>query len=548
MFDNTTVSDELIKDFTENYMGKIFYFCLRKTSDSYEAEDLTSDITLNVISSLTKGLIPRNFSAWVWQIARNRYSKWAAGKSQRLKKLQSSDEEDFNLEDDYKFEDTIADEELLTLIIRELAFISSDYRKFLVAFYIEDRKVKDIAKSLDLPEGTVKTKLFRARNLLKEGIDMAREFGRRSYKPEDITFSNSCSSFGDNGQPWTILNHSMYKNVFLEAYGNPETAEQLALELGIALPYMEDELDFLVKETFLIKNGDKYETSFPIISKEAQIKLREKIEEWIPSATEKIINFIETLCAVSEKYGKSIYGNYQSFEDAKWTLLLWAFDYFGRKYRLKDFAYTKRPNNGQWDIIGYEQTGVEDLPYIGLHGNCGYNKNEPSADFGQYKYLFDNIMEKTPVHISQEEAYSLYLIHEGKIDEVKPYIIENLINYGYLKKSDNGYILQIVVLRKIDSIIRDFSDVDQKIINDMITDITAYFKIPYDFSNEIIRKDLPKANRENEKLVHFVAESEAFDRKYVFNHALKSGWLRYDENTSNTVGAFLSIDSDLFSE
>ena len=548
MTDDKMISEKLIKDFTENYMGKVFYFCLRKTGDSYEAEDLASDITLNVISALNKGLIPRNFPAWVWQIARNRYSKWAAGKSKKLKRIESSDVEGFDLENNTRFEEDIINKELISLVKRELAFISSDYRDILVAFYIDDLKVKDIASSLGLPEGTVKTKLFRARNLLKEGIDMAREFGRRSYKPEDITFSNNCSSFGDNGQPWTILNHSMYKNIFLEAYGNPETAEQLALELGIALPYMEDELDFLVKETFIIKNGDKYETSFPIISKEAQIKLREKIEEWIPSATEKIINFIETLCAVSEKYGKSIYGNYQSFEDAKWTLLLWAFDYFGKKYLLKDFAYTKRPNNGQWDIIGYEQTGVEDLPYIGLHGNCGYNKNEPSADFGQYKYFFDDIMEKTPGYISQEEAYSVYLIHEGKIDEVKPYIIENLINYGYLKKSDNGYILQIVVLRKIDSIIRDFSDADQKKISDMIIDITTYFKIPYDFSNEIIRKDLPKANRENEKLVHFVAESEAFDRKYVFNHALKSGWLKYDENTSNTVGAFLSIDSDLFSE
>ncbi len=548
MTDDKMISEKLIKDFTENYMGKVFYFCLRKTGDSYEAEDLTSEITLDILSALGKGTIPRNFSAWVWQISRNKYSKWAAGKSRKLKRTESSDVEGFDFEDDYRFEETLVDEELLALMKRELAFISSDYRNILVAFYLEDRKVQDIASSLGLPEGTVKTKLFRARNLLKEGIDMAREFGRRSYKPEDITFSNNCSSFGDNGQPWTILNHSMYKNIFLEAYGNPETAEQLALELGIALPYMEDELDFLVKETFLIKNGDKYETSFPIISKEAQIKLREKIEEWIPSATEKIINFIETLCAVSEKYGKSIYGNYQSFEDSKWTLLLWAFDYFGKKYHLKDFAYTKRPNNGQWDIIGYEQTGVEDLPYIGLHGNCGYNKNEPSADFGQYKYLFDNIMEKTPDYISQEEAYSLYLIHEGKIDEVKPYIIENLINYGYLKKSNNGYILQIVVLRKIDSIIRAYSDIDQKIINDMITDITAYFKIPYDFSNEIIGKDIPKSYCDNEKLVHFVAESEAFDRKYIFNHALKSGWLRYDENTSNTVGAFLSIDSDLFSE
>ncbi len=541
MIDNKTISEKLIKDFTENYMGKVFYFCLRKTGDSYEAEDLTSEITLDIISALGKGTIPRNFSAWVWQISRNKYSKWAAGKSRKLKRTESSDVEGFDFEDDYRFEETLVDEELLALMKRELAFISSDYRNILVAFYLEDRKVQDIASSLNLPEGTVKTKLHRARNILKEGIDMAREFGRRSYKPENVYFSNSCDAFGDNGQPWTILNHSMYKNIFLEVYGNPETAEQLALELGIALPYMEDELEYLVKETFLIKNGDKYETSFPIISKDAQLKLQKEVDEWTPKATEKLIDFVETVCSISEKYGKSFYGNYQSFEDAKWTLLMFAFDYFRCKYWMKDFSYTKRPDNGLWDIVGFEDTGIESLPFIGLHGAFTTNKNEHYATFCQYKYAMDDVKNKTPEYISQEEAYALKLIHEGKIDEVKPYIVENLVKYGYLKKSDIGYELQILVLEDLDSVIKGFSEADQKIFNDMIEDITAYFKIAYDFGNEIVRKDLPKAIRDNEKLTQFASHDEAFDRRYVFMHALNTGWIKYDENTSDTVGAFLRV-------
>ena len=541
MTDDKMISEKLIKDFTENYMGKVFYFCLRKTGDSYEAEDLASDITLNVISALNKGLIPRNFPAWVWQIARNRYSKWAAGKSKKLKRTESTDVDGFDLEDDYSFEETLENKELLALVKRELAFISSDYRNILVAFYLEDRKVRDIASSLNLPEGTVKTKLHRARNILKEGIDMAREFGRRSYKPENVYFSNSCDAFGDNGQPWTILNHSMYKNIFLEVYGNPETAEQLALELGIALPYMEDELEFLVKETFLIKNGDKYETSFPIISKDAQLKLQKEVDEWTPKATEKLIDFVETVCSISEKYGKSFYGNYQSFDDAKWTLIMFAFDYFRCKYWMKNFTYTKRPDNGAWDIVGFEDTGIESLPFIGLHGNLSRNENEPYVNFCQYKYAMDDIRNKTPEYISKEEAYALKLIHEGKIDEVKPYIVENLVKYGYLKKSDIGYELQILVLEDLDSVIKGFSEADQKIVNDMIEDITAYFKIAYDFGNEIVKKDLPKAIRDNEKLTQFASHDEAFDRRHVFMHALNTGWIKYDENTSDTVGAFLRV-------
>ena len=45
----------------------------------------------------------------------------------------------------------------------------------------------------------------------------------------------------------------LYTNIFLEIYQNPQTAEQLSLELGIALPYMEDELAFLCREELLKK-------------------------------------------------------------------------------------------------------------------------------------------------------------------------------------------------------------------------------------------------------------------------------------------------------
>ena len=38
--------DRLINGFTENYMEKLFYFCLKKTGNNVEAEDLTQDISL----------------------------------------------------------------------------------------------------------------------------------------------------------------------------------------------------------------------------------------------------------------------------------------------------------------------------------------------------------------------------------------------------------------------------------------------------------------------------------------------------------------------
>lgn len=117
---------------------------------------------------------------------------------------------------------------------------------------MENKNIKDIAKSLNLSVDAIHQRLHRARNVLKEGMNMTRTFGKRSYNPELIRYvmNGRC---GKKGQPITVISHLLYTKIFLEVYENPQTAEQLSLELGIALPYMEDELAFLCREELLKK-------------------------------------------------------------------------------------------------------------------------------------------------------------------------------------------------------------------------------------------------------------------------------------------------------
>lgn len=57
--------DILIQNLIHNYAEKLFYFCLKKTGNHYAGEDLASDILLNIITALEKGIVPEYFSAWV---------------------------------------------------------------------------------------------------------------------------------------------------------------------------------------------------------------------------------------------------------------------------------------------------------------------------------------------------------------------------------------------------------------------------------------------------------------------------------------------------
>ena len=256
MSDNINIRDKLVQDFVDNYMEKMFYFCLKKTSSQVDAEDLTQDIALNIIDALNKGTFPNNYSAWVWQIARNVYSKWAIKKRIRKENINSIDIYNIDVIDEASdvIDEMIYDEQL-AILRRELAFIKSEYRNIIVAYYLENKSINDIAKTLNLSVDAVYQRLHRARKVLKEGMSMTRTFGKRSYNPENISFMMNGRD-GKKGQPWSIITHLLYKNIFLEAYENPQTAEQLALELGIALPYMEDELDFLCREELLKKVGN----------------------------------------------------------------------------------------------------------------------------------------------------------------------------------------------------------------------------------------------------------------------------------------------------
>ena len=248
MQETNGMCDRLLKEFAENYMEKLFYFCLKKTGNQIEAEDLAQDIALQIITALNRGTIPTSFSAWVWQIARNRYCVWAKNKHDHAESVTGADIGDYEIEDESEnVVGEIIHSEQMALLRRELAFIKSDYRNIVVAYYIENKSVCEIAALLSLSESAVKQRLHRARMILKEGMDMAREFGVRSYKPEQIGFVMNGRD-GKKGQPWSILGHLLYKNIFLAAYENPLTAEELSLELGMALPYMEDELEFLVRE------------------------------------------------------------------------------------------------------------------------------------------------------------------------------------------------------------------------------------------------------------------------------------------------------------
>jgi len=242
--------------------------------------------------------------------------------------------------------------EELSLLRRELAFIKQDYRQILVAYYIEDKSVREIAQNLSLSESVVKQRLHRARKILKEGMDMAREFGRLSYKPEDISFV--ASGHQPSGLPWSAVQRSIPKNILLYASNNPCTLEELSMELGIALPYMEEEVGILHQATLLKKQGDKYITDFFILDKNCRMEFYNTLRQSAKERSNLIQEIIEDMLPDIRALG--IAGNHLDDNHIYWWLVPHIIDYIIRETKQDPSMYRppKRANGETWGFVGYE--------------------------------------------------------------------------------------------------------------------------------------------------------------------------------------------------
>lgn len=562
-----TITERLISDYTSDYMEKIFYFCLRKCGNTVSAEDLSSDISLNVIAALTKGTVPENFPAWVWRIARNRYAAFAGQRHEESERLvplpKNEDGEESDLPDDISVEDTCIEEEIsrenLARMRRALAFIREDYRNIIVAYYIEDRKVEQIAASLGVPKGTVTSKLCRSRKLLKEGMTMAREFGKRSYNPENIYYMMNGQN-GENGEPYSIVNRLIVKNILLSAYEKPLTAEEIAIDIGVALPYTQAELDDLVYNTLMKKVGGKYATRLFILSNEAQEKQAESLTRIAAPLTAKIIELLEYKIRCWEENGSRWHEGYQPCEDMKWALLMETVD----SIRSRDIGVNppmeedesildpqnrtlKRPNNGAWDLMGFE-TYSEKYPmpaFVGMHG-CMNDESgtDTRVNFWQYKFYCHNICDQTPVCLKAVEAQALKALVLGDLSGIKQTTLDKLVKYGYLKKKNDTYIPTFYV--RIEDNIAPLTETQQAEYDRIYGEVLAILRSHCTYCRDLVLAEVPEAMRDEAHLINFACTEFSMEiRGAVLEEALRTGWLTYggepDEGRKRALGALMFI-------
>ncbi len=226
----------------------LFAWALRRCSHREDAEDLAGAVTAAVLEGAERIRDEHAFYGYLWKTAGNQYAKLLRRRSRSEVPLS-----EVPGRDDALWEQLSRSSELQKLR-RELSLLSRRYRDCTVSYYLEGRSVAETARQLQLSQDTVKYCLFQTRLMLREGMDMNREFGERSYRPERaeirLLYWGSASP-----ELRELLNRLIVQNLLLAAYHRPMSTRELAVELGIPTVYLEDELNLLQEHGLMRSTG-----------------------------------------------------------------------------------------------------------------------------------------------------------------------------------------------------------------------------------------------------------------------------------------------------
>lgn len=164
-----------------DYGKQIYSFCCYLTRNEMEADDLYQDTILKAVElchKLNSSGNPKNYligiSVKLWQ---NQKKKYALRK--HILPLEELKEEKmgFVLEEaKLQPEAQVLRNELQDIVRREIKKLPDKLQIVLFMYYTAEMSLEEIAKALHIPKGTVKSRLFTGRRLLKEKLEV-QEYG-----------------------------------------------------------------------------------------------------------------------------------------------------------------------------------------------------------------------------------------------------------------------------------------------------------------------------------------------------------------------------------
>ena len=160
-----------------NTQGLVAHIVFKMIPDPHDRNDIAQDIYLKVFQKLGSFRFQAKLSTWIAQIAyhtclnylQKKKSEWPV-----LNILPMADQADEPSTEQYpdpdNLEDQLLEAEQMHIIRAEIETLPPQYKLLITLFHQQELSYHEIGEIVDLPEGTIKSYLFRARKMLKDRL------------------------------------------------------------------------------------------------------------------------------------------------------------------------------------------------------------------------------------------------------------------------------------------------------------------------------------------------------------------------------------------
>lgn len=165
------------RELIRRYERPVFSLIYRMVRDRELAEDLAQETFIKVLNAIESYRPEYKFSSWIFKIANNAAIDQLRRRSLDTLSLDGSphagsaeaiEATTLQIGDDRESQlDEVANRELGAMIEEAIGQLRPEYRNCILLRHVEGRPYEEIAEILDLPLGTVKTYIHRARNELR---------------------------------------------------------------------------------------------------------------------------------------------------------------------------------------------------------------------------------------------------------------------------------------------------------------------------------------------------------------------------------------------
>jgi len=174
----TQITPEIFEAETMHHINDLYRTAVRLTRNTMDADDLVQETYMQAWKSFDNYEPGTNCRAWLYKILFNKFDHYRRKKYTQAKYIQEADELVFaNTTYTAPVPEDLSDKE----VIGALNKLPEHYRSVVLLADVHEFNYKEVAQILDIPIGTVMSRLSRARTQLKKSlVGAAREYGIQS--------------------------------------------------------------------------------------------------------------------------------------------------------------------------------------------------------------------------------------------------------------------------------------------------------------------------------------------------------------------------------